>query len=83
MYVTIRIIASGNVYIVTQFGTALDDINAKLGKLIDSQYERDAEEISEIKKTVQSIQLRSQIDVVGLSFIGLLCLWYLATAIDF
>ena len=81
VYVTIRTMAYGNVYLAARFGLVLDDINNKLNKLAYPQYERDTEAFVEAKETMQTNQWLSYVDLTGFGLISLLCLWHILVTI--
>jgi hypothetical protein len=81
IYVRIRSIECGNAYIGLQLALVLNDMDSKLNKLIDPEYQQDMEELRENRRVMGSVQARSYLDLAGLGLISLLCLWFLLNAI--
>jgi len=81
IYVTMRTMGYGNVFLAIRFGVIIDDMNAKLNRLLDATYERDMESFREVRQTMRTNEAVSYVDLSGFGLIGLLCLWHLFTAI--
>jgi hypothetical protein len=81
IYVTIRVLAIGLGLTFMQLGISLDDLRSELRTGFNPQYQRDLEELEEIRRAAASSRARLYLDDVFLGLISLLCLFQLFSAL--